>query len=137
MIWSGMEWSGIHRAVADCLNNHAAFWWHTPNEGKRALRQNKRTGAWYCAEGARLKQMGLRKGAPDFLILKNGILHGLEVKAEKKKPNDKQYEFGDAIRANGGKWDWADNIDTALVILRAWGIIPTRVSSSPHRCPPS
>lgn len=108
-----MEWSGIHSTVADALNNHGVFWWHTPNEGKRSVFM-----------GARLKKMGLRKGAPDFFILKNGVLYGLEVKATKKKPTPAQFEFRDLMVADGGKWDWADDVDRALEILRAWGIIP-------------
>lgn len=118
-----MEWSGIHRTIADALNNHRAFWWHTPNEGARRVRQNPKTGKWYCPEGARLKAMGMRKGAPDFFILKNCILHGLEVKERGRKPTPEQIAFGQEIIANGGRWAWSDDIDDALRILDEWGVI--------------
>lgn len=46
-----------HLTLCDWLNKHGVFFLHIPNEGKRSIQQ-----------AVLLKRMGMRKGAPDFVI---------------------------------------------------------------------
>ncbi len=67
--------AALHRSVARYLDVALppdAFWWHTPNGGKRGK-----------IEAAQFKAMGVKAGIPDLFILHQGKLHAIELKAEK------------------------------------------------------
>lgn len=46
-----------HLNLCDWLNKHGVFFIHIPNEGQRSIQQ-----------AVLLKRMGMKKGAPDFII---------------------------------------------------------------------
>lgn len=46
-----------HLLLCDWLNKHGVFYIHIPNEGQRSVQQ-----------AVLLKRMGMKKGAPDFII---------------------------------------------------------------------
>jgi hypothetical protein len=84
-----------------------------PNESKRSP-----------AEGARLKAIGLLPGVADLLLFApNHPPSALELKAHGKKLSPEQTAFAIAWHASGGRYQWADNIDTAIHILISWGLI--------------
>lgn len=59
---------------------------HSPNEGKKEVRIDPRTGKTYCPQGQKNKNMGTRKGYPDLVleIARNGY-HGLRIELKVKK----------------------------------------------------
>ncbi len=105
----------IHQAVVAHLNLRAepkCFWWHTPNEGKRGF-----------VNAAHLKAMGMTAGVPDLLILKDGRLHALELKAPKGRLTPSQILVLDRMQYCGAEVSVAHSIDEALVTLEFWGIL--------------
>lgn len=77
------------------------------------------------SEAARLKRMGVRKGASDigFILPPHGRAGMLECKSGKNTPTPEQEQFGAEVDAAGGLFAVAWNIDQALGILTAWGAI--------------
>lgn len=69
--------------------------------------------------GARLKRMGLARGWPDYLILIDGRLLGIELKASGGKVSDVQRDVGDAFVANGAAWTIARSLDDVEAFLIA------------------
>ena len=91
-----------------------------PAGGKRPMVQNKRTGAWYCPEGKRLKDEGTVKGFPDLvLFVASQGYHGLalEMKAPGEKLRADQVEWMERLAACGYKATWADNWTIAAGII--------------------
>lgn len=119
---------GIQIAVVDVLAWRKAagvVFFHPPNEAKRASFKSQKTGKTVCIEGAILKRMGARSGVSDlcFSIPPNGRFAALELKAPGEKPTPNQREFIEAVAASGGLSDWADSVEKAVAILKAWGVL--------------
>jgi hypothetical protein len=88
-------------------------YFHPANEGRRSE-----------AEGAHLKRLGMLPGTADLILVGVGLPHSaLELKARGGKPSPEQNAFAAAWRASGGRYAWADNIDSALKILIDWGFL--------------
>lgn len=105
----------IHKAVVSHLNMRAeprVFFWHTPNEGKRG---------WVNA--AALKAMGMIAGVPDLLILHQGRIHALELKAPGGRLTPSQRLVMERMRDCGASVAAAFSLDEALVTLECWGIL--------------
>jgi hypothetical protein len=105
----------IHQAVVAHLNMRAepkVFFWHTPNEGKRGY-----------VNAAHLRAMGMTAGVPDLLILKDGKLHALELKAPKGRLTPSQRGVLERMVHCGALVAVAHSIDEALVTLEFWGIL--------------
>lgn len=106
----------IHRAIVLHLRargNREVLWFHSPNGGGRSK-----------AEAGILKAMGVLPGVHDLIFLMPDCrLFSLELKAPGKKPTAMQRDFGFHIERCGFDWDWADNLDRALEILEAWGVL--------------
>jgi hypothetical protein len=69
--------------------------------------------------GARLKRMGTKRGWPDYMILHDGGVLALELKAPKGRLSDHQKAFGDALVALGGAYHVCrslDDVDAALAL---------------------
>ena len=62
-----------HLLVAEWLNKHGVFFIHIPNEGQRTIGQ-----------AVLLKRMGLKKGAPDFIIPGPVVNIAMELKRCRK-----------------------------------------------------
>jgi hypothetical protein len=94
------------------------IWWHTPNGGSRDVR-----------EGARLKQIGVKAGVHDILILWGGI-RGLEFKRPGgKQPPERQLSpaqqaMHPAMLAAGMVASaTVDTLELAKAQVRAWGLV--------------
>lgn len=72
--------------------------------------------------GARLKRMGLAKGWPDYLVIHDGKLIGLELKAGKGSVSKEQAEVGEAFVANGMSWTVVRSLEGVETFLRGEGI---------------
>lgn len=73
---------------------------------------------------ARMKAIGLRPGVADLCIIKpGGRAYFLELKSPKGRPTDLQWEFAQDCTDAGCEWEFASNIDDALLTLRDWGLL--------------
>lgn len=105
----------IHRAVIAHLSARSApgaFWWHTPNGGKR-----------HIAEAVKFKALGVVAGVPDLLILMGGRLHALELKASKGTLTPSQRIVLAHMENCGAQTAVAHSLDEALVTLEFWGVL--------------
>lgn len=105
----------IQKAVVQHLRLRAepkVFFWSTPNEGKRGF-----------TNAAALKAMGMTAGVPDLLILKDGRLHALELKAAKGTLTPSQRLVLAHMENCGAETAVAHSIDEALVTLEYWGLL--------------
>lgn len=85
---------------------------HPPNGGKRGIR-----------EAVRLKRMGVRAGVADLIMLHNGNAFALELKADNGRLSEAQDQFLADFRAAGG-FSWAAyGLDSALKVLKTWGLL--------------
>ena len=73
--------------------------------------------------GAKLKRMGVLPGASDLLIWHQGNSFALELKSPGRRPTEAQLEFMARFADSGGHTAVADDIDRALAVLAAWGLI--------------
>jgi hypothetical protein len=116
----------LHMAVAKLLRDHCLpdwRWTHFPSGEKRDIRT-----------ATKLKQMGLQRGWPDFLLLSpfdSRQIHCLELKREGEDLTDEQREFGDWIMDHGGMYSVVWNMDMVLTVLDVWGCL--RVKYEPRQ----
>ena len=114
----------IHMAVAAHLRHRAApgVWWsHFPAGELRDERI-----------GAKLRQMGTKKGVPDFLLIIRGKTYALELKRSAGRLSPDQWAAQAEIERAGGLVHTAYSIDEALSVLAAWGAItptPGRIAA--------
>lgn len=83
--------------------------------------------------GARLKRMGTRPGAPDFLLLWKGRAIGLELKTEKGRQTETQRQTEKEWKAAGGDYILAHGYEEALEALAEAGVIEDRLAPRPRR----
>src|SRR5262245_6772663 len=96
----------IQRVILQHLKLRAprdAFWTHFPAGGARSP-----------IEAAILKGLGVRAGVPDLLILHEGTLYALELKADGQKPTELQTETQELLRRAGARVATAVGLDSAL-----------------------
>jgi hypothetical protein len=102
--------------VADLLRFRArpdVYWTHLPFGEARSERT-----------GARLKRMGTRPGAGDFLILAPSTVPiMLELKTEKGRQSDTQKATQRDWEAAGGKYFVAHGYQMAHDFLEIWGVL--------------
>lgn len=113
----------IHVAVADLLARNAragVVWWHTPNGGSR----NR-------IEAARMKALGVKAGVPDLLLLIDGTLHALELKAAKGRVSAEQTAMLSSLSAAGAIVGVARSVSDSVEILKKWNAFarPIRVAA--------
>jgi hypothetical protein len=97
------------------------------------LRWCARSDVWFChlanggarspVEGAILKGLGVRPGAPDLLIVRAGQALFIECKAPGRRLSPAQVECHAALRRAGATVETSDNIDQALAFLRRLGAL--------------
>ncbi len=114
----------LHMAVADVLRRFARpdwRWSHFPSGEAR----DERTGA-------KLKQMGLQKGWPDFLLFSPvvGQLHALELKRAGEDLTDEQQEFRTWCLDNAIPHAIAWTLDDAMAALGRFGVL--RIKFAPR-----
>ena len=87
--------------------------WHTPNGGYRSK-----------IEARIFSGLGVMPGLPDVFILKNGCLHGLELKSPGGgRLTAAQIECHARLEAAGCKVAVAVGIDEALAQLETWNLV--------------
>jgi hypothetical protein len=74
-------------------------------------------------EAAILKGLGVVAGVPDVIIIHNGRVFCLELKAEGGRATDKQLACIAALRDAGALCSIAEGLDAALATLEAWGLL--------------
>lgn len=103
-------------SVAQLLRLNAApgvIWTHPPNGESRSIRT-----------GAKLKKMGVRAGAPDFIIiLATGRAACLELKGPKGTLSTAQRAWREDCRKIGVPYDTAATLWEAQAILESWDAI--------------
>jgi hypothetical protein len=106
----------FHCLVADVLGRWLSPGWRFTHIASGEFRSKATAG--------RLKRMGVIPGWPDFILLSPGSLaHFLELKRRGRKLSDEQDDFAAYARAYGYPFEWTDNFDQALAILKRWGAI--------------
>jgi hypothetical protein len=108
------------RALQLSLVEHLAWraqpgtWWtHFPAGGRRSR-----------IAGAILKGMGAKPGVPDILLLSQGRLFGLELKAgDRGRLSPAQTATHAEMRNAGAVIGTAGTIDEALDLLAEWGVL--------------
>lgn len=108
---------GIIKAISALAPN--VFVAHIPNGGKRGIREAKR-----------LKDAGVKAGVPDLmLVLSNGRVGFMEVKAPKGRLSPEQDAFGNMCALRGTHWAVIRDINEVKVTLEAWGELPVRAAA--------
>jgi hypothetical protein len=113
----------IHRAVVDHLRARGVpglVWWHTPNGARLGGRRNKRG---VPIQALRFKELGVRAGVSDLILLHRGRMFALELKTESGRPTEAQMEFVSNVNSAGGFATIASGIDQALKVLKTWGLV--------------
>lgn len=85
---------------------------HSPNGGKRALR-----------EAARFKAMGTSAGFPDLLLsIARGGWHGLavEMKAQKGVQSAAQRQWQQRLEENGYRYEVCRSLDQFRVVIKGY-----------------
>lgn len=105
----------IQRAVFQHIKQRAmpgVFAFHVPNGGYRKP-----------IEAAIMKGMGVRAGVPDVMVIYQGNVYALELKAEGGRPTENQFKAVEDIRNAGGHAVIVEGLDRALRCLETWGIL--------------
>lgn len=113
----------IHRAVADHLRARAVprlLWWHTAN-GMFAGGKRNRKGI--AIQGAIMKGLGMRAGVSDFILVHDGRMFALELKAPGGRASEQQMQFVSDFNAAGGFGCIVEGLDRALRTLETWGLL--------------
>jgi len=110
----------LQRSLIQHLRLYAdkrVLYWHTPNGGARSK-----------ATGRNLKAMGVLPGVLDLaFLLPDGSPAFLELKSKDGRLEPAQTDFMVKCEALGVPCAVASNIDVALEILTAWGVLkPSR-----------
>jgi hypothetical protein len=107
--------AALQRAVLDHLKWRAApnlFAFHVPNGGWRSP-----------VEAMVLKGLGTTPGIPDVLVIHDGKIYGLELKAAGRSITPIQRETHGRMRRAGAHVAVAIGIDQALDQLDAWQLL--------------
>lgn len=81
-------------------------WWACPNGEQRSART-----------GQRLKQQGVKAGAPDLMFVIGGKFIGLELKTEIGVLSSKQLTFKEDLERAGGFYHVAFGLEQAIAFL--------------------
>lgn len=105
----------LHKSIAKYLGYvlDETFWHHSPNGGKRNLKEAKK-----------FRAMGVKAGFPDLVfILSGGRVSFAEIKPEGKYLSKVQKEVRAELEALGCPYVVVHSIDEMECALREWGLI--------------
>ena len=105
----------LQRCVFDHLRlrgQPGAFFFHVPNGGYRTP-----------IEAKIMKGLGVRAGVPDLLVIYQGQVYGLELKAPNGRTTPQQNCALADMEAAGAHTAVAIGIDQALATLEGWGLL--------------
>jgi hypothetical protein len=91
-------------------------------------------GGGGAVRGTFLKKMGLKRGWPDLIFLRNGQFYGLELKAEKGKLSEAQVGTQSRLGLCGGLIATAWSIEESIHIIDGWGLLKTRKAKTNVLC---
>jgi hypothetical protein len=131
MIRKGTPEADLQRAVVTALRfalPRTAIIHHCANEVAEA-------GPRGAKRQAILVGMGVHKGFPDLMVICDGRILFLELKAPKGRPSPEQEAFRAAVMAQGFGWALVRSIDDALGALADFGLT-SRVSAHGRRDAP-
>ncbi len=110
----------LHMSVAKLLREHVRPDWQWTHIGHGEARDIR--------TATKLKQMGVRRGWPDFaLIPPTGQICCLELKRIGEKLSDSQYDFRTWCIHHGVPHVVAYTLDDALAALDQWGCLNIRI----------
>jgi hypothetical protein len=112
---TGRPEQAIQRAVFAHLAARGApgtFAFHVPNGGWRS-----------AVEAAILKGLGVVAGVPDLVLIRDGAVFGLELKAHNGRLSPAQVATQEAMRAAGVTVAVATGLDAALAQLESWNFL--------------
>lgn len=110
-----MREASIQRAVADLLRHSArpgVAWNHMPSGELRTP-----------TTGAILTGMGHKPGWPDILLVRDGRLHGLELKRGDGRLSPAQVAAHQELAEAGATVVTAYGLDDAIRVLKGWGMV--------------
>lgn len=109
------------------------------------LRRALTPASWFCAipngaflyggkqdrarQGAKLKAMGNRNGAPDMFVIDNGRFLGIELKCGANKQQPSQIDAETALIAAGARYGVCKSLDDVEAFLTGHSV-PLRVRLS-------
>ena len=108
----------LHFGVAKLLRDHCLpewRWTHFPAGEKRDMRT-----------ATKLKQMGLNRGWPDFLLFSpiyDRQIHALELKRIGETLNEDQADWRQWALAHGVKYEVAWTMEHVLLAFERWGCL--------------
>lgn len=103
----------IQHAIFEHIRARGApglFAFHVPNGGYRTP-----------VEAAMLKSQGVVAGVPDIILIRDGKVYGLEIKAPGGRATEKQLAAHARMDAAGAYTCIAEGLDQAIGVLEAWG----------------
>jgi hypothetical protein len=110
----------IQRAVVEHLRVRGVkglVFFHVPNGGQRSQH-----------EGAIFKSLGVLAGVSDLILVHEGKIFAMEIKAPGGRATESQMAFLSDIDAAGAFTAMPEGIDAALQTLEAWGLIKPTVT---------
>ena len=101
----------LHAKIYRGLRDRGIFAFHPANGGKRGLR-----------EAAAFKAQGVVAGVPDLILIHDGRVMGLEVKAPGRKSSTTatQKQIHRRMFEAGAPVHVVDDFDEAMLIAEAW-----------------
>lgn len=108
----------IHKAVAEYLSLalQPPTFWTTIGHGPRG------GGLGGMMRGKQIKAMGAKAGFPDLIIIHEGKLFGIELKAPKKYPSPEQRAVHKELRNAGCEVFIARSVMEVALALETWAI---------------
>ncbi len=130
--------SKLQKAVASyldyALRNLNATWFHVPNGGTRRGKMIK--GKWVSTEGARLRAEGVKAGVADCILIFEGQMFAIELKAPKGALSKVQQSWRSAFVKAGGVYTVARSLDDVHEFLTRNGVpVPMSLGSAAGRVP--
>lgn len=110
----------IQKAVVQHLRLRGVkglVFFHVPNGGRRSAH-----------EGAIFKSLGVRAGVSDLILVHEGKIFAMELKAPGGRATEAQMAFQSDIDAAGAFTAMPEGIDAALQTLEAWGLLRPQVT---------
>lgn len=94
------------------------------NQGKLFLHRVNNMGVYDPKRKAyRVFPKGAKKGFPDIIVIKNGVLIGLEVKTGEGKQSNNQKEVEKELKKHGAEYYVVRSLDEVVVIFDKYEFI--------------
>ena len=114
---------GLHMNVAGVLRSHCLpewQWTHIPNGERRDIRT-----------AAKLKQMGVRRGWPDFVLISpSGQLRCIELKRQGEGLTEDQETFRLWCITHSVSYIIAHSFDEVLTAFDQWGCLRIKIGGA-------